>query len=308
MAIKKRKTKEVIAPGQPTIASRGPSMLVLDGTGDSWMTRWNTLFKTFQISHLRSPMFFHIDPRDRDGLLGFTHEQCRDKELIEIGGCVGQERSKNQRKKDRGRARNWRETAIDERDRQDYFTPSTPLFKDHCESVILNYGLKDQMLKQENVIDIDFGYVDGVSDVDQIFTVTTDKRTYFSKTVVLAVGTGGIPEMPDTHERAPIPGACHSMHIKLFPAANVQAKMQKREQTNVIVVGGGLTAAHLAVNALRSGVTKVHMILRRHLNVKPFDIDLSWMGKFKNAQQASFWSADTDEGEYSVLRMIWRDD
>lgn len=31
--------------------------------------------------------------------------------------------------------------------------------------------------------------------------------------------------------------------------------------------------------------------------VKPFDVDLSWMGKFRNHEKASFWSADTDEGK-----------
>lgn len=30
--------------------------------------------------------------------------------------------------------------------------------------------------------------------------------------------------------------------------------------------------------------------------VKPFDIDLDWMGKFQNVQKAAFWSADSDEG------------
>ncbi|KAF2156006.1 FAD binding domain-containing protein [Myriangium duriaei CBS 260.36] len=295
MAIKNKKTQLVTAAACPTTTRRGPSMLVLDGSGDRWMSRWNTLFKTFDISHLRSPMFFHVDPRDRDGLLGYAHEQDRDHELMEIGGCVGQERTKNQRKKDRGRAGNWRESAIDERDRKDYYTPSTCLFHDHCECVIEDYGLRDHVLKQENVADIDFGYVDGISEVDRIFSLTTDKGVQYAKTVVLSVGTGGIPEIPDSHERGSIAGACHSMHIKQFPDLCVQAKVTRRQETTVVVIGGGLTAAHLVVNAIKFGVTKVHMILRSHLKVKPFDVDLAWLGKFRNAEMAGFWSADTDE-------------
>lgn len=31
--------------------------------------------------------------------------------------------------------------------------------------------------------------------------------------------------------------------------------------------------------------------------VKPFDVDLDWMAKYKNVQKAAFWSADSDEGK-----------
>ena len=34
-------------------------------------------------------------------------------------------------------------------------------------------------------------------------------------------------------------------------------------------------------------------------SVKPFDIDLEWMSKYKNGYKAAFWSADSDEGKYS---------
>lgn len=74
------------------------STVVLDATGDQWMAKWNQLFKTFDISHLRSPMFFHVDPGDRDGLLAFAHEERRENELQEIRGCVGKEVSKHKRK------------------------------------------------------------------------------------------------------------------------------------------------------------------------------------------------------------------
>ncbi|GAM83585.1 hypothetical protein ANO11243_015730 [Dothideomycetidae sp. 11243] len=276
MAIKNKKTLEVSSPSHAGGPGRGPSLLVLDKAGDSWLSKWNSQFTTFDISHLRSPMFFHIDPRDRDGLLGYTYRKGREAELLQIAGCVGQERTKNQRKKDRGRAGNWREQAIDERDRQDYYTPSRRLFRDHCEYVIEEYDLRKHLVKQEAVTDVDFGYVEGVSDMERVFTLTTSKNIWFAKTVVLSVGAGGEPEIPDSCGRCAVPGACHSMHIKTFPDPSVIVKHQNRKETSVVIVGGGLTAAHLAVNAIRSSVTKVHMIVRSHL-------------------KASFWSADTDE-------------
>jgi len=75
------------------------SMLVLDGTSNKWMSRWNQQFKTFEISHLRSPMFFHVDPADRDALVSYTKENNRETDLKEIKNCVGKEMSKHQLKK-----------------------------------------------------------------------------------------------------------------------------------------------------------------------------------------------------------------
>lgn len=73
-------------------------MAVLDGSGEGWLSRWRTLFSTFGISHLRSPMIWHIDPQHRDALLSHAHFQGRDGELVEIKGCVGKEISKHHKK------------------------------------------------------------------------------------------------------------------------------------------------------------------------------------------------------------------
>lgn len=77
------------------------STLVLDGTGDQWMQRWNNAFRMLEIKQLRSPMFFHPDPGDRDGMLAYTQEVGREGDLWEISGCVGKEMSKHKKKKRR---------------------------------------------------------------------------------------------------------------------------------------------------------------------------------------------------------------
>lgn len=82
-----------------TQGGRRPSMLVLNSSSDQWMAKWNALFKKFEIAHLRSPMFFHSDPSDRDALVAFAQKQGRMDELEEIAGCVGKEISKHRRKK-----------------------------------------------------------------------------------------------------------------------------------------------------------------------------------------------------------------
>lgn len=65
------------------------------------MSAWDKKFKDLKISHLRSPMFFHPDPRDRDGLLEFAHRDGVPGKgvLKEIKDVVGKDLSKYQRKK-----------------------------------------------------------------------------------------------------------------------------------------------------------------------------------------------------------------
>lgn len=84
-----------------TSSATSISTLVLDGTGDQWMQRWNNAFRTLEIKQLRSPMFFHVDPGDRDGMLAYTQEVGREGDLWEISGCVGKEMSKHKKKRRR---------------------------------------------------------------------------------------------------------------------------------------------------------------------------------------------------------------
>lgn len=76
----------------------GLDIAVLDATSDTWMSAWNEKFRCLEISHLRSPMFFHPDPRNRDGLLEYVYREGREMELKEICGVIGKSLSKHQRK------------------------------------------------------------------------------------------------------------------------------------------------------------------------------------------------------------------
>jgi hypothetical protein len=42
--------------------------------------------------------------------------------------------------------------------------------------------------------------------------------------------------------------------------------------------------------------------MRGPCRVKHFDVDLQWMGKYKNAEQARFWSADSDDERLEMLK------
>lgn len=165
---------------------------------------------------------------------------------------------------------------IDERDRKDYYSPSTGLFADYCDSIIERYGLNEpgQILKEE-VVDMTYGYLPDRGDIpvsnSKIFTLTTSSGAkFYSRTVVLAIGAGGagltkvFPWKPVSKEEG-VDACCHSMEIKSFPSPNVRNKIQHRQQTNVVVVGGGLSSAQIVDMAVRKGVTKVWFLMRSGL-------------------------------------------
>ncbi|KAI1177912.1 FAD binding domain-containing protein [Nemania sp. FL0916] len=288
-------------PDSIPAVSKEVDILALDAYGTNWMERWQNLFKTFDISHLRSPMFFHIDPAERDGLLSYAYAENRDDELRELQGCVGKELSKHQRKKREKLGRQPKNIpTIDERDRKDYFVPSTPLFFSHCDCLAGRYKLRDDTLCQEQVEDICYDRFVEYSDEQNIFCVKTNKGCHYGKIVVLAIG-GNPPHIPCSLTAEEMEGATHVMHIKTFPPLYVQKKMAIRAVTNVLVVGGGLTSAQISDLAIRRGVTKVWLIMRGPLKVKYFDIPLEWVGKFRNVEQAAFWNSETTEERYEKI-------
>ncbi|KAF5259929.1 hypothetical protein FOXYS1_9447 [Fusarium oxysporum] len=283
-------------------------MLVLDADSDTWMGRWNRLFKMYDISHLRSPMLWHVDPLDRDALLAHAYANDRADELVEIRNCVGKEVSKHGRKKSGQRACGRRQEArvdINVRERNDYYNPSTSLFCDHCEKVAARYNLSSNMIRKEALQHLDYDEVKGISiDGEKLFTVTSNKVRRYARTVVLAVGPANVAKIPHIPSMpgGKLPQTCHSMHITEFPDPIVKARIAAKRTTNILVVGGGLTSAQLTDLAIRKGVTKVWHVMRGPLRIKHFDVGLEWMGKFKNAKQAQFYYADSDDERIEMIK------
>ncbi|KAJ4255846.1 hypothetical protein NW757_004469 [Fusarium falciforme] len=285
-------------------------MLVLDADGGNWMGRWKRLFKMYDISHLRSPMLWHVDPQDRDALLSHAYMNGRKDELIEIRHCVGKEVSKHAKKKMMGQKlcgrRQEARVDINLREQNDYYNPSASLFEDHCQHVATRYRLGPDLIRHETLEHLDYGEVKGISiNGEDLFTVTSNKVRRYARAVVLAVGPANvakIPRIPGMPETDKLPQACHSMYIPEFPAPIVMKRMAARKQTNIMVVGGGLTSAQLSDLAIRKGVTKVWHVMRGPIRVKHFDVSLDWMGKYKNAKQAQFWFADSDDERLEIIK------
>ena len=147
---------------------------------------------------------------------------------------------------------------------------------------------------------------------EKLFAVHTSKGRRYARAVVLAVGPNYKPNFPDVAFELPhglnvcnycdLPQACHSAHIKTIPDKTVQARIDRKLQTHVLVVGGGLTSAQISDLAIRRGVTKIYHIMRGPCRVKPFDLDLTWMSKYRNPRLAQFWLADTDVERLDLIK------
>lgn len=201
---------------------------------------------------------------------------------------------------------------INERERNDYFTASRQLFESHCAFVQKDYSLAEGLVHHETVTDITFHPVQATNWDERLFAVHTNKSCRYARVVVLAVGPNHKPVFPDFTLDVPrhlefrgccdLPQACHSAHIQTIPDALVQARVDRKLRTNLLVVGGGLTSAQISDLAIRRGVTKVYHIMRGPCRVKHFDLDLSWMSKYRNPRLAQFWSADTDTERLDLIK------
>jgi glycine/D-amino acid oxidase-like deaminating enzyme len=91
--------------------------------------------------------------------------------------------------------------------------------------------------------------------------------------VVIATGNGS-PQLPTWSKaiagEAPADALRHSDGIDL-PA------LRLRPGERILIVGGGLTSAHLSLGALRRGA-QVQLLCRSGLKQKPFDADPGWLG------------------------------
>lgn len=277
---------------------------VLDETSDQWMSAWNEKFEKLEISHLRSPMFFHPDPRDRDGLLELVYREGRERELREIAGVVGKGLSKHQRKKkvkDSGK-RQQETTYLDERDRKDFFRPSQAVFKQHCEDIAARYNLTN-IVEKSKVTSISYNPHGTIN--SGIFTLRTSTGTRKARAVIFSAGAASKPSLPASCPFYPdhfgsVSHAFAKDTVRL--PRHVLDKISSGKQTKIAVVGGGLTSAQVTATAISSNVSKVYHLVRGPLRVKHFDVDLNWVGKYKNFHLASFWSADSDEERLQMIK------
>jgi hypothetical protein len=150
-----------------------------------------------------------------------------------------------------------------------YFRPQVSLFRAHCEYVIRTHGLDALRVTAT---------VTGIRRVADGYRVETTEGPLHAQRVVLAVGPGDDLALPAWANGL---RASHVFHSGFRPETLGEGR-------TVAVVGGGISAAQLALAAGARGAQA--MIVARHpVREHRFDSDPGWLGP---ANMASFQRLD----------------
>lgn len=133
--------------------------------------------------------------------------------------------------------------------------PSLALFNDHCDQTIDDWQLPSRFVGNDPV--------ERVSRLDDVYVIETKNRRIKADVVVVATGQSNTVHLPDW---AGLPGCRH-----------IFSPNQPREQHEVTIVGGGITALHYALVRHHKG-HHVTLVTKRPLEVSQFDADRSFMG------------------------------
>ena len=143
-----------------------------------------------------------------------------------------------------------------------YDLPTTETFASFCASLVEGAGLPDPLPNQPHAVRSDGARVrvetaDETIEADHLVVATNPHRRAIPNWTWDLVGhRPGLVEFGLDVDLRAVPALCGQ---------------------RVTVIGGGLTAAHLACGAVQAGAT-VDLISRRPLQIRGFDTDPGWLG------------------------------
>ncbi|TRY62260.1 hypothetical protein DNTS_025819 [Danionella cerebrum] len=258
---------------------------VVDSYGH-WTTLWESQFTALGIPHLRSHMLVHSDPFNKKALQDFVIEKNRVDDLhslpehihiLDENAFFNDNRLGKKDKKLLSAANGLQKNL--------YFSlPGTQLSVDFFQEQVRKYDLDSVLIRAtvDRIIPI---LKDDESEV-KFFKVTLHTgENIEAKFIVMATG-------PSRAKMANIPGWVHAIQ-ESYPEDSLQHSVQLmhyfcgrdemgeafsgsplvcRMGERVMVVGGGLTSAHIILIALKQGASDVTWVLRKHLQLKQFDV------------------------------------
>lgn len=262
---------------------------VLD-PGRAFLEDWRARFSALEITHLRSPAFAHPQAYEPQALVSFAVSQGRIRELIDIPVVTSR-------------------LATEGNDAQEptmYGLPTTALFNDFCASLEAKLphrwvrGRAAQLFKDRSADKFRVRYTDG----DNEGWVVADA-------VVLATGPAGQRNVPGPfrplmqhHQAGPAAGSC-VMHTEDFlrsgkTVASMVSKLAGCGKTaggvQLLVIGGGLTAAQAALAAVAAGCKRVVLRSRRPLTTRAYDLSSNWLDqRHATRLRSEFFATPTEE-------------
>jgi lysine/ornithine N-monooxygenase len=145
-----------------------------------------------------------------------------------------------------------------------YKRPSLEIFQEHCQYVLAEIELEKAWYQ---------GRATGLKRNGNEWMVTTTKgETLSAKRVVLAFGVNEQHFWPEwAHQLKQEGGAIYHVFDRDLPDL-------ESLQNDITIIGGGITAVHLAIKLGELYPGKVSMIKRHPFRVHDFDSDPAWLG------------------------------
>lgn len=278
---------------------------VIDANGSKgWMAVWKEKLAALQIEQLRSPISAHCDPYDHRSLEFYAEMKNRNNELVGLDHMP----KKNSRWDFHG----------------PYNAPSTSLFNDFHDRLAESYGIKD-MVKEGKVVDVQLHAPSATNEKDPIFHLSVKDVTgavtiLRTRRLVCALGPAVPQNLTEQALSWETPLRTRLVELKvrycdhilrgdqildwLSKRENVaiQQKVQSSLQNKrILIVGGGVTSAHLALVAASRGDSSVTFIQRSPIKERQFDIDSLWMGPARGKLQEEF-QALSPKGRMKMIR------
>jgi len=277
---KKKWIAEGASPNPPSISLSAiyEKTIVMDHHG-GWLTNWNKHFQTLKIPQLRSLVSAHADPYDHRSLEFYAEKTHQEEQLIYL-------------------------PHLKKRDgdfRGPYEAPSTMIFQEFHEMLIQSYGLKDMV--QKGFVSSVLPIPDPLDSQKAMFEVTfklpgiAKLQTLKTRRVVCAMGPKihSIPAFWESTLRKEL-----SLENRIYPSDKIVHSSEivsflqtksKKMIPKLLIVGGGITSAQLAILAAKSTwCQSVTIFQRSRILERQFDIETKWMGPKRGSLLDEFWS------------------
>jgi len=235
-----RETKDIKDHLNTTRKASCRSFAVVDANG-AWMRRWKNQFEALGIEYLRSNDGMHPDAFASATLAVWSATNQR-QDFLNLDSLPGDFH---------GHVK----------------APSTQLMLDFCAHLV-KLGCLEDHLWQAHAESLE----PCKSGVKVMVSTTEGEESILAKHVVVARGPTWCRQWPLFYETLDSATRSQVQHAwDLFDDPERMKSMSGRG----VIVGGGLTSAHLSVQLATKG--KIDLLIRRDRRVKQYDLDLSWM-------------------------------
>eukprot|EP00929_Paragymnodinium_shiwhaense_P001952 TRINITY_DN102160_c0_g1_i1.p1 TRINITY_DN102160_c0_g1~~TRINITY_DN102160_c0_g1_i1.p1 ORF type:complete len:501 (+),score=68.71 TRINITY_DN102160_c0_g1_i1:75-1577(+) len=241
---------------------RPPMKLAVVDAEGVWMERWRKQFKALDIAYLRSHEMMHPDAYDHSTLSVWAGALKRDDFLFLE-----------------------KLTKDDHTYHGPFVLPSNKMMLDFCKHLVKSGHLDEYLWKAEaeSMEPCDSGMLVTVSEGN-------DTKTVLAKHVVIARGPSWNRAWPAFYHDLETAAVSQIRHAwDLFDNPDQIDHLKGKG----VIIGGGLTSAHLCSRLGPRG--HIELLIRRERHVKQYDLDLFWMGVGRRGQRAMYESTPVEE-------------